>query len=119
MAEQTPNLKRRIRRAVILTTGPAAEAVADELEALSQAWLGTEPPLAVVRSATQEDFEGEAPAILSALGMACDRLASGEVIGRLQAAGYTLARQDEIQIWVIVDVTAHSGDCFVAPGAPA
>ncbi len=104
MAEQTPKLKRRIRRAVILTDGSAAEAVAEKLEALSQAWLGTEPPLAVVRSATQGDLEGEAPAVLNALNMACDRLASGEVIGKLQAAGYTLARQDEIQLWVIVDV---------------
>ncbi len=104
MAEQTPKLKRRIRRAVILTAGSAAEAVAEKLEALSQAWLGTEPPLAVVRSATQGDLEGEAPAVLSALNMACDRLASGEVIGKLQAAGYTLARPDEIQLWVIVDV---------------
>ncbi len=114
MTTQTSSkANRRLRRAVILTDGPAAEAVAGELAALSQAWLGTEPPLAVVRSTTQGDLAGAAPALLSALGMACDRLASGEFIGKLQAAGYTLARQDEIQLWVIVDIT---GDLESPPG---
>lgn len=109
MAEQTSReARRRIRRAVILTDGPAAEAVAAETLALSRAWLGVEPPLVVVGSAAQEDAEGNVPAALTALSQACARLASGEAIGTLQAAGYILARQDEIQLWLVVDVTNNS-----------
>ncbi len=108
MTEQTsPPAQRRIRRAVILMAGPAAEAVAGELQVLSRAWLGAEPPLAAVRCAAQGDAGGEAElaATLSALSQACDCLASGEASGRLRAAGYALARQDEIQLWAVVDIT--------------
>ncbi len=108
MTEQTsPPAPRRIRRAVILMAGPAAEAVAGEMQALSRAWLGAEPPLAAVRCAAQGDAGGEEEmaATLSALSQACDCLASGEASGRLRAAGYALARQDEIQLWAVVDIT--------------
>ncbi|MBM4459694.1 MAG: hypothetical protein FJ011_18355, partial [Chloroflexi bacterium] len=129
MAEQTSReAKRRIRRAVILTDGPAAAAVAAETLTLSQAWLGVEPPLVVVNNSCREDAmkplsggdigEDRAPT-LTALSQACDCLASGEAIGRLQAAGYTLARPDEIQLWVIADVTASAGDCLAWTARPA
>ena len=106
MTERTSSrVERRIRRAVLLTHGPAAEAVAAETWALSRAWLGTEPPLAIVRDAVPPDSES-AEVALVALDQACTSLMSGTRITALRDAGWGLARGDEIQAWALVDVAA-------------
>jgi hypothetical protein len=104
MAGQTaPRVERRIRRAVLLTNGPVAEAVAAETWALSRSWLGTEPPLAIVRDALLPDA-GSREAVPAVLDEAFLSLVSGTRIAALRDAGWGLARADEIQAWVLVDV---------------
>lgn len=130
MAEQMPETERRIRRAVILTNGPAAEAVAEMVWGVSRDWLGIDPPLAVARgflaAAGAGDWaapppEGGQPeqsdAVLAHNGTlldeACAGLVRGPRIAALRAAGWELARGTEIQAWLLVDVAAAGA----APGA--
>jgi hypothetical protein len=86
----------RLRRALLLTLGASAEAVAGQTLALGQRWLGLEPPL--VRVNLSPDLAaGPADAeTLALLAAACDRLADGAAIIQLQQAGWALAKPDEI-----------------------
>lgn len=113
MGEQTSlGGERRIRRAMLLTWGPAAEAVAETTLALSRAWLGVEPPLAIEawRPRSQQPAQSlpaqaEGP-VAGEPDDAWAGLVRGARIAALRAAGWTLARGDEIQGWVLVDVAA-------------
>lgn len=130
---RVPGGERRIRRAVLLTNGPQAEAVADRTWALSRDWLGVDPPLAVARGFMAEagagdwvspspegSLQAQSQANFTALkayngGLldeACAGLVSGSRVAALRAAGWELARGDEVQAWLLVDVLAAGA----APG---
>ena len=91
---------RPIERALLVPFGPAALAVAQACVQLSRQWLGVEPPLEVV--AVDTEIDGEQVA------RAWDRLAAAERFDRLEAQGFSLERTDEITLWLIFDLTAHT-----------
>jgi len=140
---------RRIRRAMLLAYGPAAEAVAGTTMALSRAWLGVEPPLAIEawRPRSQQPAQSRSfddlrtgstsaePVCAGKLRNGCSDfqppggerplldgawagLVSGARIAALREAGWTLARGDEIQGWVLVDVAADQATAALTTALP-
>ena len=101
IAQTALQAERRIRRALLLTCGPLAETLAAQVSGLSRAWLATEPPLATVAVAAEGD---------AWLDEALASLANGKRIAALRASGWEVARDDEIQVWILVDVAAAGGD---------
>ncbi len=105
MAQNTMGLP-GLRRALLVTLGPVAAEVAGQAAALSQAWLGVTPPLAVeCLEATAAVTEDIGPCV-ERLADACDRLAAGELATVLAMASRPPASANEITIWLLVDVAA-------------
>lgn len=97
MAQTALQAERRIRRALLVTCGPLAEALAADVNELSHVWLAIEPPLAIVSA----EAEGDAW-----LDDALASLADGQRSAALRAAGWEVARNDEIQVWILLDAAA-------------
>ncbi|GEM_PF-4700339 len=101
-----------LRRALLLTLGPLAVEVAGRAAALSQAWLGVTPPLAV------EPLDGAAVAATDSapcverLADACDRLAAGELAAALAGTRWPLTLDNEIAVWLLVDVASAEADAW-------
>jgi hypothetical protein len=89
---------------MILTVGPASEAIAAQSLALSTGWLGVEPPVQIVPVG---------PESADVVARACIALASPELASRLQAHGLSLGDSADLQVWLIVDATADAA----GPGA--
>jgi hypothetical protein len=122
---------RRLRRALLIADGSDAQAVAARVLDLSRECMSAEPPFVLVDGAetaraglgerSEEDDalseDGDQPdtsasgsgtldAFVAALIEACDHLTGAAMITALRAAGWSLARPDEIELWLIVDL-AH------------
>jgi hypothetical protein len=107
-----------LRRVLMLTQGAPARAVAEQTLALGQAWFGLEPPVARVDLAEGAAWGVVDAGALAMLTEACDRLADGEMISRLEQAGWRLARPDEIEAWLLI-TTDHAPDTAPLQTAPA
>ena len=113
---RTRNSGRSIRRALLLASGPNAQAIGERAQALSQSWLAVEPPLRLVcipptALAGEGDRTTDAvdTRILEALERACDQLASAALAERLREQGLGLACLEEIQAWLVIDVDTTAG----------
>src|SRR5690606_5033900 len=87
-----------LKRALFLTVGSAARTMAETCLALGQDWLQTEPPLEIVDFAAVDADE-------TYLAAAWTRLANAERIEALAERGFPIDRQEEIALWLLLDVS--------------
>lgn len=90
-------VERRAARVLLLAVGENAQAVAAQVVTASRHWFTGEPPLVLVGT--------EAPAsdLTTALAQACDALADQQRMTWLRRTGWTLARTNELQVWLLLD----------------
>lgn len=89
-----------IQRALLVTSGPHANAVAERCLQLSQEWLHAEAPVESIEMET-----GPGPGLdLGSVGQALDRLADAARMDRLADAGLILEHTDEIVLWFVLDL---------------
>jgi hypothetical protein len=86
----------KIQRALLVTVGPQAEAVAQRTLDLSRTWLCTAPPL--------ESVAFDASSTEERLLEIWSQLAGAERIDAMAEQGFALERTDEILIWLLLDV---------------
>lgn len=112
----TESKMRGLRRVLLLTDGEAAATIAEQTLALGRSWLGCEPLLVQI-ALPQAAMTADADA-LEMLAAACDRLADGAWVAELAAAGWGVAKSDEIEAWLLIDAGSRPAAARV-PGAAA
>lgn len=98
-------VERRAARVLLLAVGEHAQAVATQVVTASHHWFAGEPPLVLVGTEAEGSTGGTAPALdlTTALTQACDALAEQQRLAWLRRTGWTLARTDELQVWLLLE----------------
>jgi hypothetical protein len=100
---------RGVTRTLFVTLGQCAQTVAAEAARLSAHWMQTEPPLATLDANAWGGNGAAAGEPLAQTVAALHALAAEDVAAALQRQGCAIQRHDEIQVYLVADMTGDGG----------